>query len=119
MLAPIRPRPIMPSCIADSLNKTSFARFTDVVPQTDDWRVKAVVLEPEHADAGGATEENAPERRRHPMPAGRDHADDVAAGERQNVALDVLRPSDEAVRPGGHVFGEFAVRAAVAVEFPV
>src|SRR4051795_832286 len=118
MLAPIRPSPIIPSCIGDSFTRTSYPRFTDVVPQPDDRLVAAVVLEAEHPHAGRVAEEEPPGRRRHAEPAGRDHPDDVATRKRQHVAGEAVDPGEEAVGPDGDVFGRFAVGAAVAVEFP-
>src|SRR5208282_2315572 len=65
----------------------SLSRFTDVVPQPDDWLLPAVVFKAEYAHAGGTAEENPSVGRRQPVPASRNHADDVAAGKRQNVAF--------------------------------
>ena len=96
----------------------SLPRLSDVVPQADDRLVPVLVLEAEHAHAGGAAEEEPPGARRQSEPAGRDHADDVAAGERQHVALDAAHAGDEAVGPGGDVLRRFAVRAAVAEQLP-
>jgi hypothetical protein len=53
-----------------------------------------------------------------PEPTGRDHADEVAAGEREHVAVDVAHPGDEMIGTVAHGYRQFAVRAAVAVEFP-
>src|SRR5690242_20237033 len=92
--------------------------MSHVVPQADDRFVTPVVLEPEHADAGRAAEEKPPGAWRQPEPTGRDHPDDVGAGERQDVPADVLYPGDEAVGPGGDVVRGFPAGAAVAEEFP-
>jgi hypothetical protein len=80
--------------------------------------IAAVVLEAEHAHAGGVTEEDLPGRRRQAEPAGRDHPDDVPAGEGEHVAADAVYPGDEAVGAGGDDSRRFPVRRAVAVEFP-
>ena len=45
---------------------------------------------------------------------GGDHPDDVAAGERQNVAPQTVDPGDEAVGAGGDILRRFTLRAAVA-----
>src|SRR5262245_38509548 len=81
----------------------SLPGLSDVVPQADDRFVSAVVLEAEHADTGGAAEEKPPGAGREPEPTGRDHPDDVGAGECQDVALDAAYAGDEAVGPGGDV----------------
>src|SRR5262245_7166048 len=96
------------------MHGASLPRFTDVVPQPDDRLVAAVVLEAEHAHAGGATEEHSSGGRSHAVPTGRDHPDDVAAGERQNVAHHAVDPGDEAVGPRGDVLRRLTIRAAVA-----
>src|SRR5262249_6642567 len=96
----------------------SLPRFTDVVPQSDDRFVTSVVLEAEHAHAGGAAVEQPSESWRQAVPACRNHPNDVAAGERQYVAIDAVYPLDEAVGPHGNGFGRFAAGGAIAVEFP-
>jgi hypothetical protein len=48
------------------------------------------------------------------MPAGSYHPDDVAAGERQNVAPDAVDLGDEAVGPRGDVLRRSTTRAAIA-----
>jgi hypothetical protein len=53
MLAPIRPSPIIPSCIADSLIGKSLTWQTDEVPQTKNRLIATVVFKAEHAHAGG------------------------------------------------------------------
>src|SRR5262245_46843575 len=55
--------------------------------------------------------------RAEPRP-GRDHPDDVAAGDRQHVARDGLYPGEKAVSAGGNVSRRFPVGTAIAVEFP-
>jgi len=72
------------------------------------------MLEAQHTHAGGTAEEHPSRGRRQPVPAGRDHPDDVAAGKRQNVARYAVNPSDEAVSPDGDVLGRFAAWATVA-----
>ena len=86
----------------------SLPRLGDVVPEADDRFVAVLVLEAEHAHAGGAAVEEPPGARRQAEPAGRDHPDDVPARERQHVPLDAPHPGDEAVGPGGDVPRRFA-----------
>src|SRR5262245_2812968 len=90
----------------------------DVVPQPDDRLVAAVVLEAELPHAARPAEEVPSGRRGEAEPPGRDHADDVAAGERQHVAADGLRPADEVVGAPGHVLGGLTAGAAVAEQLP-
>ncbi len=92
--------------------------FTGIVPQPDDRLVAAVMLEAEHAHAGGAAEKYTPGRRRQTAPAGRDHSYDVAARECQHVAIDTVYSGDEAFSAHCHVFGRFTARAAITIEFP-
>src|SRR5438105_782180 len=96
----------------------SLPRLADVVPQTNDRVSAAVMLEAEHAHAGRVAEEEAPRLRRQAQPTGRDHADDVAAGKPQHVAIDVVDAGEEAGGTGGDVCGRFAFGAAIMVEFP-
>src|SRR5262249_25055039 len=96
----------------------SLPRFTDVVPQPDDWFVAAIVFKAKHTDAGGTTEEHPSRGRRQAVPACGNHPDDVAAGKRQYVAGDAVYPLDEAVGSSCNVFGRFAPGATIAVEFP-
>src|SRR5207247_4159718 len=96
----------------------SLPGMRDIVPQADNWFLTAVVLEAQHADAGGPAEEKPPGARRQTEPAGRDHADDVGAGERQDVACDRSRLGDKAVGTGGHVSGRLTAGAAVAEHLP-
>src|SRR5215468_11628267 len=80
-----------------SASRGSFAWCADVVPEVEDRLVAPVVLEAEHAYAGGAAEEHPPGGRRQAEPAGRDHPDHVAAGKRQDVAVEVMYPGEEAI----------------------
>ena len=57
-------------------------RLTDVVPQLDHRFGTAIVLEAEYADAGRVAEEDPPICWSKTEPTGRDHPNDVAAGER-------------------------------------
>src|SRR5437764_1127053 len=91
----------------------------DVVPKPDDRLVTFAMLEGEHTHAGRATIEEAAVARRQPEPAGRDHADDVATRERQDVAVDAADLGNKVVGPGRDVPGGFAVGAAVLEQFPV
>ena len=96
----------------------SLPRMRHIVPQADDRFLTAVVFKGENADAGGTAEEQPTRARRQAEPAGRDHADDVAAGKPQHVAIDVVDAGEKAVGTGGDVFGRFALGAAIMVEFP-
>jgi hypothetical protein len=71
----------------------------DVVPQADDRFVTTVVFEAEHAHTSRAAEEKPASAWRQPKPTGRDHPDDVGAGERQDIALDGAYPGDKAIGP--------------------
>src|SRR5262249_3250995 len=76
------------------------------------------MLKAEHAHRSGIAEEETPCGRRQAEPAGRDHPDDVSAGECQHVAGAAVYPGDEAVGPHGDVCWRFALGTAVAIEFP-
>jgi len=56
--------------------------------------------------------------RRQTKPASRDHPDHVAAGKRQDVAVEFMHAGEEAVGPIGHVARRFAAGAAVAEQLP-
>src|SRR5437899_964253 len=101
----------------DSSSPNRFA-VREEIPGTDDRLVVVVVLEAEHARARRAAEEKPAGIRRQPEPAGRDHANNVPAGECQNVALDVTNLGDEPIGPNGNVARRFAAGAAVAIQFP-
>src|SRR5262245_1690397 len=103
MLAPIRPSPTIPSCIGSSLIRKSLTWLTDEVPQTKNRLIATVVFFCEHAHTGGLAEEHPPRRWRKAEPAGRNHADDVAAGDRQHIAGDAVYPSEKAVCAGRNV----------------
>src|SRR5262245_34852419 len=79
-----------------------------VVPQTDNRLVEIVVLEAKHADAGGPTIEEPTCARWQAQPSGSNHADDMAAGERQGIAIDAAHPSDEAIGSGGDILRRFS-----------
>src|SRR5262249_45213666 len=96
----------------------SLPRLTDVIPQPDDRLIAVFVLEAEHAHAGGATEEHPSGGGGHAVPAGRDHPDDVAAGERQHVARHAVNPGNEAVGARGDLLRRVVVRATVAEQLP-
>src|SRR5258707_12327652 len=76
------------------------------------------MLKAEHAHRSGIAEEETPRGWRQAEPAGRDHPNDVAAGECQHVAGAAVFPGDEAVGPQGDVCWRFALGTAIAVEFP-
>src|SRR5262245_19241957 len=78
----------------------SLPRQPHVVPLEDDRLVADVVFVGEHAHAGGPAIEKLPGDRRQPEPAGRDHADDVAAGEGEDVAREVTDAGDEVIGAG-------------------
>src|SRR4051794_32479225 len=71
------------------LLRTSFLELTDEVPQTNNRLIATVVFKPEHAHTGGPTEEYSSCGRGQPVPTAGDHPNDVAAGERENVATHV------------------------------
>src|SRR4051794_20205571 len=89
-----------------------------MVPQFDDWFSAIVMLEGEHADTGGATVETPPGSGRHSQPAGRNHPDDVAAGERQHIAGGFVQPADEVLGPNRDLLRRLTARTAVAEQFP-
>ena len=118
MLAPIRPNPIIPSCIADSLSRKSLTWLTDEIPQIQNRLIAAVVFKAEHSHTSGLAEEHPPRSWRQAEPAGRNHPDDVTAGERQHIAPDAVYPREKAVRAGCHISRRLTVGTTIAVEFP-
>ena len=98
--------------------RKSLTWLTDEAPQTKNQLIAAVVFEAEHAHTGGLAEEHPPPSWRKAEPAGRNHTDDVAAGESQHIARDAVYPSEKAVRAGGNVSRRFPVWTAIAVELP-
>src|SRR5437588_634190 len=76
------------------------------------------MLEGQYADTGWPAKEKPPCARRQAEPTGCNHANDVGAGECQNVPIDAACPGDKAVGAGGDFAGRFAAGTAVAEHFP-
>src|SRR3954471_9679632 len=93
MFAPIRPSPIIPSCMARLLILLRPILLFDVprvVPQSYDW-LREIVIIAEYAEACGAQKKVLPRRGRQAKPACCEHAEKVAARKQQNVFSNLLR----------------------------
>ncbi len=79
----------------------------------------SVVFVAQNADARGFGIEVSCSQRRKPQPAGRDHADDLGAGESSDIAVDWPHEVNKSISTSGDLLGRFPVGRAIALEIPV
>src|SRR3984893_2112037 len=89
-----------------------------VVPQSN-CRLAEVVLVAEHAQARGSEKKIAPASGFEAEPARGEHAQNMRAGEHQDVTLDRAYPVDDAVGPRAHLVRRLPSGAAVPEQCPI
>src|SRR5436305_9421417 len=122
MLAPIRPRPTIPSCMLSLLDRVLESSAASAQPP----RLRAIpspqhlgiTLVAERAERSGAQGQTGAKGHRLRQPPRRQHPQDVPVGEHDHIPTRLPRPAEHAISPRLDLPGRLAARAAIAPQEP-